>query len=1382
MSDEKTDSSLRKTMSEGPKPKTSPDEAQGHGSFPIVGIGASAGGLEALTQLFSKIPKDTGMAFLVVQHLDPHHESRLPELLSRLTSVRVTEAAHGERVEPNHLYVIPPNRKMALAKGVLHLSPRGEERAPHLAIDYLFRSLAEDQQGRAVAVVLSGTGSDGSQGLCEIKAVSGITFAQDEKTAVHAGMPRSAIDSGCVDFVLPPGDMALRLAEIGRHPYLRSVSPPPDTEASAEESFRNILATVHTETGVDFSLYRDTTIRRRILRRMALCTQRSLGEYARQLQRDRKEVRALYHDLVINVTSFFRNPEVFEALKKEALPELAGVKSPNAPFRAWVPGCSTGQEAYSLAMTLQEFFDQQPTRPPVQIFATDLVDIPQLERARAGVYPEGIESEVTPERLRRFFHREDSFYRIDKSIRDMVVFAQHNVTSDPPFSNLDLISCRNVLIYMSSPLQKRVLPAFHYALKQPGFLVLGSAESVGDHTDLFEAKDPAHRIFAKKAALSRQAMVFPAPDYHTPFVTVRRGSPLATPLRDSEQEADRIVMGRYAPPGVLVDESFSILQVRGRISSFLELPPGEPTVDVLKMAREGLFLELRNALTEAKLHDRAVRRDQIRIRSNGEVRHASLEVIPLHPPSGGKSFLVLFHDAPPETAEAPSASTPSEPETSTAKGILQLRQELSSTREYLQSMIEQQDAVNEELRSANQEIISSNEELRSTNEELETSREELQSTNEELTTVNEQVQRRTHQMDRLNNDLINLLSSANLPMIMVGLDHRIRRFTPAAEKLMNLIAADVGRPLEDIRPANLIPDLTAAITEVIDKVRTVEHQVQDRQGRWHVLRVHPYRTTDNRIDGAVLVLVDVDQIRRDQEELRRRAALIELSRDAVIIRNAENEVTFWNHGAQEMYGWSAEEARGKPLDELLGTSPTAWAELNGQLDLSGSWEGELHQKRQDGSSVIVHCREVLVRDERGARQAVLAIKRDITEHLKTLDALKEAGRRKDEFLAMLAHELRNPLAPILNAAEILRLAGDNPAQVRRAQEMLSRQAKNLARIVDDLLDMTRIVEKKIELRKEQVALQSVVQAAVETCRSLVDDCGHRLSVELPAEPIYLHADPMRLSQVLVNLLTNAAKYTESGGQIWLTAERSNHDSREGCGTPEMREVIIRVRDTGIGIPAELLPRVFEMFTQGPRSTKQGRGGLGVGLTLVRSVVQMHGGSVDVDSAGPDRGTEFVVRLPLSEGGAPGKPKGSNAWKAPGSAPKRILVVDDNPDQVKSLGCLLELMGHEVHLADSAEAALEDVSDFDPQVALVDLGLPGMDGYELARRIRRDPRLRGIQLVAQTGWGQREDFRRSHEAGFDHHLVKPITTAALQKVLGEGSPRNKREATPPPRGG
>jgi two-component system CheB/CheR fusion protein len=836
----------------------------------VVGIGASAGGLEAVSHLLTRLPGDTGMAFVLVQHLDPKHESNLERILSKTTALPVHEARDGVTVAPDQVYIIPRDTTMTIAGGVLKLKPRGDARGPHLPVDAFFRSLAEDRQSGAIGVILSGTGSDGTLGVEDIKAAGGITLAQDEESAKFAGMPQSAIRSGCIDVVSTPEGIAEEIARIGRHPY---VTAPPSLERTPpgddEAGFRKILMLLRNSFGVDFTGYRLTTIRRRIMRRMVLNIKEDLAEYARVLEKEGSEREALYQDILINVTGFFREPEAFEALKQTAFPEILKNKPPDAPIRIWVPGCSTGQEAYSLLMALLEFLDDKRGTPAIQVFATDLSETFSLRRARDGIYPESIEAEVTPERLRRFFTRHDGKYRVNKALRELCVFARQNVVADPPFSRVDLISCRNLLIYLTPPLQKRVIPTFHYALNPNGFLLLGASETIGAFSDLFTPVDRAHRVYARLTSAARHHPHFVAEAVHLGRTRGARDDEARPSPVDWQREADRIVVGRYAPPGVLVNDNLDVVQFRGETGAYLKPAAGAATFNVLKMAREGLLLELRSALAECRVRNAAVQRAGIRVRGDAEMsetRSIDLSVAPVKAPGTSEQcFLVLFEETPlaarPDARKADEARTTAtrpgariarwlrqrsaaEPSSPEAKDAEVLRQDLASTREYLQSVIEEQDASNEELKSANEEILSSNEELQSTNEELETAKEELQSVNEELTTINEQLQNRNAELARLNDDVNNLLANANVPMVAVSADLRIRRFTPAAAKLLNVLPTDVGRPFGNLRPAIDIADLEPLISEVIDTAQVREREVHDREGRHHLLRIHPFRTAD----------------------------------------------------------------------------------------------------------------------------------------------------------------------------------------------------------------------------------------------------------------------------------------------------------------------------------------------------------------------------------------------------------------------------------------------------------------------------------------------------------------------------------------------------------
>ena len=759
-------------------------------AFAVVGIGASAGGLEAASHLLAQLPGNTGMAFVFIQHLDPKHESNLGRILAKATSIPVQEATDGLAVQPNNVYVIPRNTTMTIAGGVLQLKPRGEARGPHLPVDAFFKSLAADRQTGAIGVVLSGTGSDGTLGLEDIKAAGGITFAQDEESAKYAGMPQSAARSGCVDVVLPPEAIARELARIGQHPYV-TTSPAVEhgPQDGDEASFHKILTLLRKSFGVDFSAYRDTTIRRRIMRRMVLHIKEDLADYARTLEKEGPELEALYQDILIRVTSFFREPETFEALKQRVFPEILKNKPSDAPIRIWVPGCSTGQEAYSLVMALLEFLDDKPTAPAIQMFATDLSDTFSLQKARDGIYPESIEAEVTPERLRRFFTRLDGKYRINKALRDVCLFAKQNVAADPPFSRVDLVSCRNLLIYLAPPLQKRVIPTFHYALNPNGFLLLGASETIGSFSDLFTPVDRDHRIYGKITSAARAYPHFAADGTRPGTLPGPRNKEPGSAPVDWQREADRVVLGRYAPPGVLVNDSLDVLQFRGETGAYLKPAAGPATFNVLKMAREGLLPELRSAIVESRARNMEVRREGIRVRGDTEMRgmrKIDLRVVPVKAPGNSeRCFLILFEDAASanwpnlrlalgrsriaatlsagvrvarwlrrRTGGASAGQTFPAPEAQDSKA---LRHELASTREYLQSALEDQDASNEELKSANEEILSANEELQSTNEELETAKEELQSVNEELTTINEQLQNRNTELFRLNDDVNNQL-------------------------------------------------------------------------------------------------------------------------------------------------------------------------------------------------------------------------------------------------------------------------------------------------------------------------------------------------------------------------------------------------------------------------------------------------------------------------------------------------------------------------------------------------------------------------------------------------------------------------------------------------
>jgi two-component system CheB/CheR fusion protein len=819
--------------------------------FPVVGVGASAGGLDAMLEMIRNVPPDSGLAFVFVQHHDPKTATALPQILGRATTMPVQMAHDGDELAPNTVYVAPADADLTVSRGVLRAGKHTGRLI--MPIDAFLRSLAEDQGSRAIGVILSGSASDGTLGAKAIKAEGGITFAQDD-SARFDSMPRSAMAGGAIDFVLSPKDIARELQRIARHSYISGVSNA--TDRLPENELARVFSMLQSAHDIDFTHYKPATVERRIRRRMALRKTETLEEYVEVLNNDPKELEQLNGDILIRVTGFFRDPEVFEALQRDVFPGMiAEHRETDVPVRIWVPGCATGEEVYSLAMAFLEVRKEE-FNSPLQIFGTDVSE-QSIDRARSGMYPENIAAEVSEERLRRFFTKVDGGYRVSKAVRDVCVFARQNLTKDPPFSKLDLISCRNVMIYLGPVLQRRVVSIFNYALRASGTLVLGSSETIGSFSDLFAITDRKHKFYRKKTALQRPVVEFTAAAPRermdrvmTDVETVHAASVF--------HEADRVLLARFSPSGVLVNDNMEILQFRGRTSAFLEPAPGAASFNLLKMAREGLLAELRSAIHTARKKEIPVRRDGLRVASNGHVLDASVEVVPFIGAGNDRYFLVLFHETSAPAGKRAKGSKKAAPRET--QEVVRLKRELDATRDYLQSIIEEQEAMNEELRSANEEIQSSNEELQSTNEELETAKEELQSSNEELTTLNEELENRNEELALANSDLLNLLASVDIPIVMLDSSLHIRRFNSSAQRALNLLPSDAGRSIRDLKLPLSIDQLDEMILNVIENLETRELEAQHRDGRKYLLRVRPYRTTENKIEGAVMALIDIDQV------------------------------------------------------------------------------------------------------------------------------------------------------------------------------------------------------------------------------------------------------------------------------------------------------------------------------------------------------------------------------------------------------------------------------------------------------------------------------------------------------------------------------------------
>jgi two-component system CheB/CheR fusion protein len=1118
-------------------------------TFPVIGIGASAGGIDAFHSFFDHVPANCGMAFVMILHLPANRTSMLIDILARWTPLRVLKAEEGTVLEPNCVYVPPPHVIVTLMDGRIHIDPSNEDKdGLFRPIDGFFDSLAVALGDRSVAIVLSGTGSDGALGLKAVKECGGLTVAQgsDGKVPLYDQMPSGAIATGAIDLIVPVEDMPGHLLRL-----LARIAQPDaaaDDATSSERARLKICSLLLSQLGHDFSGYRPATFLRRVERRMRMVGEATLEDYADRLIEDPDEGQLLFRDLLIQVTSFFRDKDTFASLEADVIPHLFAGKDADSSVRVWVAGCSTGEEVYSLAILLREFMDTLRRVPRVQIFATD-IDETAISTARIGRYPSTLLNGLSDARRERFFQLSQNIYSVTKEIRDLCTFSPHNLVRDPPFSRMDLVSCRNLLIYMNTGLQARVIPIFHYSLVENGILLLGGSESVAQHTKLFRTRDKTARIYQRENIRS--------PDLQ---LTLR------------------------PPPLNQGDESSASLVKR---------------LDARKTADgpgDGAPSRASDTPDTGWNHGRR----------RGDYGNASTESV--------EKLL----DALPASAEV----------------VDQLQTALRVSAEQLRSLEEQHQTALEELRSANEEMHSVNEELQSTNEELETSKEELQSLNEELHTMNMRLSENNDELDQKNGDLRNLFESTEIATIFLDRHLIIRSFTPAIVSLYNLIPSDIGRPLTDIMSRLDYAGIHDDVSHVLSTLAPLERRViRDDRSVHYIMRVLPYREPDSTVSGVLVTFVDVSSIVRAET------------------------------------------------------------------------------------------------------------------------ALVEADIAKDIFLATLSHELRNPLAPIRTAAHLLQSPGLTGAQLTRAQAIISRQVHHMSSLLDDLLDVSRITRGAFLIKKEYVELQTLLDGAIEAVQPAIDGKQHTFRLESPPSGLILEVDTVRMTQVINNLLTNAIKYTPRGGVI--TAEVR----------VDANALVIVVRDNGLGIPHEMQSKVFDMFTQIDSDVKRSEGGLGIGLSLSKGLVHLHGGRLEVSSEGVGRGSEFRVVLPRSVivDGIVDVPVADP--KMVSTKPtRRIVVADDNIDGAETMGMLLQSNGHEVHLAHSGAGALDTVKRLKPDIVILDIGMPDIDGYEVAQRMRHEAWGERLLLIAITGWGQAEDRRRAIAAGFDHHMTKPVDPDQLETLF------------------
>lgn len=1460
----------------------------------IVGIGASAGGVPALRDFFSHVKPDDGFAYVIVLHMSPQHESNLAAVLQSHATIPVIQATEMVDIEPNHAYVIPPQKYLILQEGKLRLVEPERTRGGHTSINMFFRTLADGYGKDAVAVILSGTGTDGTLGVRRIKENGGITIVQAPSDAEYDSMPRSAIDTGLVDLVLPVTEIPAKLRALRAGAARVRLLPGRDLESEKPrgafdaESLRDVLTLLRLRTGHDFSQYRIPTLLRRIGRRIQVHELDDIASYLKFVREHPEEVLALLRDLLITVTNFFRDREAFEVLEHEIVPKLFADKTAEDQIRVWVAGCATGEEPYSIAMLLCEYAETLPEPPKLQVFATD-IDERAIAEARECRYPQSITLDVTPERLKRFFIREGEFFRIRKELRELVLFAPHNLLRDPPFSKLDLISCRNLLIYLNREVQERILSIFHFALRPSGYLFLGASDSAEGVPHLFSPLNKKHRAYVRRNGHGALAAGLPNLPISQEWLAHRPSTNLVEGVFERPVglgELHHRVIEQLAPPSVLIDENYDIVHLSEHAGRYLQFAGGEPSRNLLRVVHPDLRLELRAALFAFKGRPAnsvgELRSVRVRLDEQPCLIHLGVRPVLDLPPGAHGYFLVTFDETAATPPDAGRADTDERDGGKLAPVVAQLEEELQRNKDQLRLTIEQYETSTEELKASNEELQAINEELRSATEELETSKEELQSVNEELTTVNQEYREKIDEVSRANSDLQNLMASTDIGTIFLDRNLQIKRYTPAAQRLFNITEADIGRPLEHFTHKLTYPALAEDAERVLRTLHAEAHEVPSTDGRWFLARMLLYRTMDDRIDGTVLTFVDITERRHIEDQLRQQAAQLQdqariLDQAQLIIRDPQDRVVFWNAGAESLYGYVRGEALGQVSHLLLRSEfPVPLEQIRAELLSGGEWNGQLVHHTRDGTTRVVASRWVLFRDEQGEPYRILEVNTDITERRRAEEALEdsegrmremleglpflvwtatvggqvdflgpqwlrytgtneatqlgdgwleqlhpedregvvtawqqslreslplevqlrirgadgdyrwfqtraiplrdrqqaivkwlgtssditaskqaeedllEADRHKNEFLALLSHELRNPLAPIQTSVHLLEHTATLEAGPRKALTVIKRQADQLTYLVNELLDLARVNRGKIVLDRTLIELEAVVNDAIDTVRPQIEARQHHLATDLPDVPVTLFGDQARLVQVLSNLLGNAAKFTPNGGHIELRVALDGE------------QLSLRVHDDGIGISPESLPSIFDPFLQGPRSAGRFESGLGVGLYLTKQIVGLHGGSIEAHSEGAGQGTEFVVKLPASSGGESLVPDRSAPVIA--GRRRRILVVDDNRDAAETLTLLFELTGHEVTQAYDGPSALDAAAAFHPDVVVLDIGLPGLDGFEVARRLRQRAEMRDCLLIALSGYSDPETLERSRAAGFNQHLVKPVQQDTLLAAL------------------
>ncbi len=1419
----------------------------------VAGIGASAGGLESLERFFRAVPVDSGVAYVVVQHLSADHRSLMEELLGRFTRLPVSDAIDGQALLPDHVYLLSPGKELELRGNRFAIFDRDPERALAFPIDRFLNSLAEQHGPRSIAVILSGSGSDGSRGVRRVHAEGGLVLVEDPQLAAFDGMPLAAIDTGIVDAVLGADGLARALVD-----HVSSGEMPAGDEAQAIEA---IIALMKERLTANFDDYKRSTIYRRVLRRARMSSAPDIESYARLLEKDGAELSALQFDLLIGVTAFFRDATWFAALESEVDAMVRSPVEPARELRVWVAGCATGEEAYSLAMLFDEAIRRAGSSRLFKVFATD-VHTGALKIASAGVYAPDRMKDVSEERLARYFtRRADGHYQVSSELRHRLVFTEHDVLTDTPFTNLDLVSCRNMLIYLGPQAQRRALASLSYGLRVGAILFLGSSETLGEMAPHFDVVNETGKIFRKR--VHSRAM-------HRPEVGVRAGRRGLGPVEPGRGENKLLplydaLLDRFMPAAFLVSEQRTLIDSYNGAEKLLQVAARRPSSDFLDMLPPTVRAPLAAALARAQREPGPIAySDIVWTRPDGTQSSFTLTAERLLVRNSGPAYLLSLSNERAEEVEAPRAQ-----EITDGSRLTDLEAELSQARHSLQSTVEELEASNEELQATNEELVAANEELQSVNEEL-------HSVNEELHTVNAEHQLKIAELTELNRDISHLLESIDVATIYLDRDLKIRKYTPRASGIFGLVEHDVGRLLESFNHQLMYPSLMADVKSVRDGGPRVEKEVSSRDGHWYFVRLLPYRIGGD-IQGVVVTLTDATALAAAKVRARQLSSIVDSVGDAIIGLSLEGTILTWNDAAARLYGYGALEVTGRNIEILVPeaerpamqqllrrvaegedviNSPAVRVAKNGQvLDIANTMsqvrdamgvvagiatidrdireqkglerrirESErryedlynnapdmylsieiptdrimefnetflrvtgfsreqgrhmhaldlypaeaqevarnclarlrdgkpvndvaLQVKRRSEPPLDVTLSATAILDHAGRVVGSRWVMRDVSERRQAERELAEASRMREQFLAMVSHELRTPLHAINAALRIIDSDNVDETHRRRSEIVMRRQTRQMIRLVDDLLDVSRIIHGKLQLERLPLDVSEVARAAADALAPAFHEKGVTLVTEGMEYALPMFGDATRLTQVITNVLHNALRYTPEGRRVQLSCESDG----------DVAQIV--VRDEGRGIRTEDLTNIFGMFSQSRQGLARTEGGLGLGLTIAERIVTSHGGTIHAHSDGVGKGARFTIRLPL-DARASVTPRG----EALADGPLSIVVVEDQDDAREILETLLHLEGHDVISARDGAEGLALILERRPEVGLLDIGLPHMNGYDLAVEIRRQLG-DGIKLIAMSGYGQVDDVRKAEASGFDRHLTKPVDPQRLALALRE----------------